>query len=155
MKFPTIQSVPITDVISKYGAQFFYGAFTRFVVLWCNGPMTRSHLEQQILDVHIPFINISVYHHIWYKDRNSANLSSVDSIHIQPPRKNKKGQMLRGWFDTGLVRSGEVSSTGIQGTLDHQLRVELCAEYTLSSLPCRPSPCHIQYHTNCSPTFVR
>ena len=123
-KFPTIQSVSITDVISNYGAQFFYGAFARFVVLWRNGPMTRAHLEQQILDVHIPFINISVYHHIWYKDRNT-DLSSVDSIHIQPHRKNKKGQMLQGRFDTGLVRSGEVNSTGIQGTLVHQLRMEL------------------------------
>ena len=123
-KFPTIQSVSITDVVSNYGAQFFYGAFSRFVVLWRHGPMTRAHLEQRILDLHILFVNMSVYHHIWYKDRNS-DLSSVDSIHIQPHRRDKKGQMIQGRFDTGLVRSGDVDSTGIQGTHVHQLPTEL------------------------------
>ncbi|KAF8694532.1 hypothetical protein AX14_002015 [Amanita brunnescens Koide BX004] len=80
-RFPTIQSVSIADVITNYGAEFFYAVFARFVVLWRNGQITRACLEQEILDVHIPFISISAHHHIRYRD-NNCDLTTVDSIHI-------------------------------------------------------------------------
>ena len=119
-RFPTIQSVSIEDVTRNYGAEFFYAAFARFVVLWKHGRMTRARLEQEILDVHIPFIKISVHHHIRYIDKN-RDLTTIDSIHLRPHQKDKKGRIVPGWFDTGLVHSGKSSTTGIQGMPVHQL----------------------------------
>ena len=40
-KHPAIQSVPINQLVLKYGATFFRGAFARFVVLRQNPQMTR------------------------------------------------------------------------------------------------------------------
>jgi hypothetical protein len=120
-KFPSVQSVPIEDVIANYGAQTFYAAFARFVLVWrSNGQIPRHRLEQEILDVHIPFINVSVYHRIRYKEQNS-DLPSVDSIHIRPHGKDKKGRVVQGRFDTGLIHSGEANNMAIQGMLIQQL----------------------------------
>lgn len=63
-KHPAIQSVPIEQLVLKYGTKFFRSAFARFVILWRNPQITRARLERDILDVHIPFINVSVYHRI-------------------------------------------------------------------------------------------
>jgi hypothetical protein len=68
-KHPTVQSVPINQLMSLYGATFFHTAFAWFVILWRNPQTTRACLEQDILDIHIPFINVSVYHRIWFRDK--------------------------------------------------------------------------------------
>lgn len=112
-KHPTVLSVPVDQLESKYGAAFFRDAFARFVILWRNPQTTRARLEQDILDVHIPFINVSVYHRIRFRDKFS-NETTVDAIHAQPPRKDKKGRTIPGRFDTGLVHPGE-GRTGIHG----------------------------------------
>ena len=80
--FPSVQSVSVEDLISNYGATFFHAAFARFVVLWQNPQITRAHLEQDILDVHIPFTRASVYHRIRFVDDNLG--TTVDSIRIRP-----------------------------------------------------------------------
>jgi hypothetical protein len=112
-KHPTVQSVPVDQLVSKYGAVFFRSAFSRFVVLWKDSQTTHARLEQDILDVHIPFINVSVYHCIQFRDK-FCDKTTVDSIHAQPPRKDKKGRTIPGHFDTGLVHLGE-GRMGIHG----------------------------------------
>ncbi|KAF8342437.1 hypothetical protein F5887DRAFT_1283804 [Amanita rubescens] len=123
-KFPNVQTISVEDVITQYGAEFFYGAFARFVVLWRhqqkNQPITHARLEQDILDIHIPFTHISVYHHIRFRE-DTADGPVVDSVHIQPHKKDRKGQMIAGRFDTGLFYSGEVDeAAGLQAYSDVQ-----------------------------------
>ena len=67
-RYPSITSVSINDLKIQYGADFFYAAFARFVVLQQNPQMTHAHLEQESLDVHIPFHSVSVYHYVQYQD---------------------------------------------------------------------------------------
>ena len=119
-KSPNVQTISVEDVISQYGAQFFYGAFARFAVLWQhhqkNQQITHARLEQDILDVHIPFTHISVYHHIRFRE-DSVDGPIVDSVHIRPHKKDRKGQMIAGRFDTVLISSGDVDqAAGLQGT---------------------------------------
>ena len=82
-RFPSVQSVSIEHLVSNYGATFFRAAFARFVVLWRNPQITCTHLEQDILDVHIPFTRASVYHRIRFIDDNLGK-TTVDSIRIRP-----------------------------------------------------------------------
>lgn len=116
-KHPTIQSVPIDQLMSLYGAGFFHGAFTRFVILWQTPQTSRARLEQDILDVHIPFVNVSVYHRIRFRDKLLSE-TTVDSIHAVPSRKDKKGRSIPGRFDTGLVYCGDTGRTGIHGAYE-------------------------------------
>ena len=122
-KHPSVLSVPIEQLVSKYGAKFFCAAFARFVVLWRNPQTTRARLERDILDVHIPFINVSVYNQIRFRDK-SRDVETVDSIHVQPPRTDKRGQPIAGRFDTCLVDCGEGQQTGIHGELSAPLGIQ-------------------------------
>ncbi|KAM6497273.1 hypothetical protein JOM56_007746, partial [Amanita muscaria] len=121
-RYPTIQSVPIDDLVSKYGASFFYDAFARFVVLWRHPQTTRARLEREALDVHIPFRVVSVYHRIRFEDKCQGN-AYADTIHIQPPSTNKKGQLIPGRFDTVLVYRGAENYSGIHAYRVAQVRV--------------------------------
>lgn len=113
VKHPTVQSVPVDQLVSKYGTVFFHSAFSRFVILWQNSQTTRTRLEQDILDVHIPFVNVSVYHCVQFRDK-FCDKTTVDSIHAQPLQKDKKGRTIPGHFNTGLVHLGE-GRMGIHG----------------------------------------
>ena len=114
-RYPSVTSVSINDLKVRYGADFFYAAFARFAILQQNPQMTRACLEQEILDVHMPFDSVSVYHYIRYQDDDGSE-STVDSIRIQPHRKDNKGQRVEGRFDTGLIHTREEGCIGIHGT---------------------------------------
>ena len=141
-KHPAIQSVPIEQLVLKYGAKFFRGAFARFVILWQNPQITRARLERDILDVHIPFINVSVYHRIWFRDK-LLDVETVDSIHAQPPRKDKRGRPIAGRFDTCLVCCGE-GQNGIRGE-SPCIQIQYDTHYitTQSSISCCANSCHL------------
>ena len=141
-KHPAIQSVPIEQLVLKYGAKFFRGAFARFVILWQNPQITRARLERDILDVHIPFINVSVYHRIRFRDK-LLDVETVDSIHAQPPRKDKRGRPIAGRFDTCLVRCGE-GQNGIRGE-SPCIQIQYDTHYitTQSSISCCANSCHL------------
>ena len=114
-KHPTVQSVPINQLMLLYGTTFFCAAFAQFVILWQNPQTTRAHLEQDILDVHIPFINVSVYHQIRFRDEFLSE-TTVDSIQAVPSQKDKKGRTIPGHFDPGLVYCGDGrTQVGIHG----------------------------------------
>ncbi|KIL55290.1 hypothetical protein M378DRAFT_49930, partial [Amanita muscaria Koide BX008] len=119
---PTIQVVSMDDLVLKYGATFFCGAFTRFVVLWRNPQINRTRLEREVLDVHIPFRTVSVYHRIRFEDAHTLE-GFADTIHIQPQYKNTKGQLIPGRFDTALVKYGSEMQGGIHAFRVAQVRV--------------------------------
>ena len=113
-RFPSLYSVSIEDLISKYGATLFRSAIARFATVWRNPQITRLRLEQDIQDVHIPFTTVSVYHRIRYRDK-TFEVPTVDSIQIRPNRMDKKGQTIAGRFDTALVHYGNGERMGIHG----------------------------------------
>ncbi|KAM6489030.1 hypothetical protein JOM56_015520 [Amanita muscaria] len=120
---PTIQVVSLHDLVSKYGASFFCDAFARFVVLWRHPQTTRSRLEREAIDVHIPFRTISVYHRIRFESAHSQGEGFVDAILIRPQYKNMKGHLVPGRFDTALVYCGPETQNGIHGACMIQIRV--------------------------------
>ena len=107
-------SVSINNSKTEYGTDFFCAALARFVILQQNPRMTRARLEQEILDVHLPFNSVSVYHYIRYQDDNGSE-STVDSIRIWLHRKDNKGRTVEGRFDTGLICTGAEDRIGIHG----------------------------------------
>ncbi|KAM6489611.1 hypothetical protein JOM56_014933 [Amanita muscaria] len=145
-RFPTVQAVSIDDVVSKYGATFFYDAFARFVVLCRNPEITRTRLESEALDVHIPFRSVAVYHRIRFKDCQEGAVS--DAIHVQPPYNNKKGQSVPGRFDTALVQCGLENLSGIHAYRVAQVRVVFSigpAAIKLLFRNCETPPRHLAY----------
>jgi len=120
-KWPSAQAVDLDDIISKYGAKFFREALRRYIVLARHsGPLpTRSQLEHQILYVNLPFTTVPVYHRIKFTapgDSTPAKRVTLDSVHVRPERRTKKGSRIPARFDTALLNVGLGGETGIQGT---------------------------------------
>ncbi len=140
-RFPTVQSVSVNEIVSKYGATYFYDAFARFVVLTRDPEITRARLERDILNVHIPFRTVSVYHRIRFEDDDHE---TVDSIHIQPQRTDDKGRIIPGRFDTALVHCGRQNETGIHGAY-MLIPSNSILTFISFSASCSAGPRHIQH----------
>lgn len=96
---------------SNYGASFFRDAMAWFTAQWQNPQLNQMQTERSALNINLLFIHVSTYHHIKFTlgDDNAV----VDNIHIQPSRKDKRGQRVPGWFDTVLV-DVDLEGNGIQ-----------------------------------------
>jgi len=121
-KWPSTRAVDLDDVVSKYGAKFFREALRRYIVLARHtGPLpTRSQLEHQILYVNLPFTTVAVYHRVKFTvpgDSILAKRVTLDSIHVRPERRTKKGSRIPARFDTALLNVGSGGETGAQGIL--------------------------------------
>jgi hypothetical protein len=76
---------------------------------------------QSCYTIYLPFQNLPLYHCIKFVslDHHAVDptqASVVDSIHIDPPRKNKYGKAIPGCFDTILVNCTQGEAAGVQGT---------------------------------------
>lgn len=119
-KWPTARAVDLDDIVSKYGAKFFREALRRYIVLaqHSGSQLTRSQLERQILYVNIPFTTVPVYHRLKFTapgDTTLAKRVTLDSIHVQPERRTKKGSKILSRFDTVLLNIGSSEKTGVHG----------------------------------------
>ena len=119
-KWPTARAVDLDDIVSKYGAKFFREALRRYIVLaqHSGSQLTRSQLEHQILYVNIPFTTVPVYHRLKFTapgDTTLAKRVTLDSIHVQPERRTKKGSKILSRFDTVLLNIGSSEKTGVHG----------------------------------------
>jgi hypothetical protein len=123
---PTTYAVSIDSLASDYGATFFRDAFARYIVGCRNPGFNRSRVERESLNVNIPFISVSVYHRV--KFVNAGDNEIVDTIHVEPRKKNARGQDYPGRFDTVLVRVGD--STG-RGKLIHGTEYTACTLFLL------------------------
>jgi hypothetical protein len=112
-RHPSMRGVSIDSLVSDYGASYFRDAFARYVVGWRNPHLNRTQIEHESLNIHIPFINVSVYHRI--KFTNAGADETVDSIHMQPPRKGARRQEILGCFDVALVRVDDSADRTIHG----------------------------------------
>jgi len=119
-KWPSARAVDLDDVVSKYGARFFREALRRYIILVRHSgpPLTRRQLEHQILYVNLPFATVPVYHKLKFTalgDSTLAKRVTLDSIHVRPERKTRKGKKIPARFDTVLLNIGSGGQTGVQG----------------------------------------
>ncbi|TFK58772.1 hypothetical protein BDN72DRAFT_727464, partial [Pluteus cervinus] len=125
-KNPTIYSVGLDRLESKYGATHFLAALSRYVILQNNPNITRMQLEEQINYLRFPKVKFPVWQRIKFleKDILSEQLHTVDSIHVRPPRADKRGRNIPARFDTVLVRiNPDNSSNNIQDYRVGQIHV--------------------------------
>lgn len=109
-KHPTMRAVSVDKLISTYGATFIRDALARFAAQWRNPQLNRPQVERQAAHINLPFVYVSTYHRIKFTLENGN--ATVDSIHVRPARKDKKGQNIPGRFDTVLVRIGAAEMEG-------------------------------------------
>jgi len=120
-KVPTQRGVTISCLKTDYGATHFEAALTRWVAQYQNPHFTtKRQVQDATSNIHIPFNTVSVFNRIKFVSRDPFNLNpfaetTVDSIHVEPPKLDKTGNTIPGRFDTVLVNGDNGGRTGIKG----------------------------------------
>ena len=116
----TVHGVSLADVNSLYGASQFEAALSRFVIHFQSPQLTRRQVEHQASKLHIPFQKLSIFHRIKYISQDPFSIDPladivVDSIHCEPARHDKYGNIIPGRFDTAVINHKDGGNTGVKG----------------------------------------
>ncbi|KAH7926058.1 hypothetical protein BV22DRAFT_1104530 [Leucogyrophana mollusca] len=126
-KHPSSKGVTFEKVIRDYGAAFFTEALARYVILVTQPELPRAQFERAAASVILPFRSVWVYHKIKFHAINSLGHTdpsvTVDSVHVQPERKDRRRRVVPARFDTVLVNGGEGGITGVEGFRVGQVRI--------------------------------
>ncbi|KAJ7856057.1 hypothetical protein B0H14DRAFT_3085330 [Mycena olivaceomarginata] len=119
-KHPTLKSVRMSRLVTDYGATLFRDALARYVVHLNNPDLSPLQVEQNSQDLSFAFNSVPVYHRIKFTTRDPYSVpggpdSVVDSIHVQPCKTLKNGEVFPARFDTALVNGGNGQITGVAG----------------------------------------
>ncbi|KAF8326774.1 hypothetical protein F5887DRAFT_899535 [Amanita rubescens] len=134
-RHPSARHVSIEDLETLYGATNFRNTFARFVIQKRYPAVRPAQLEREAPCIHLPFTTVSVFHRIKYRQVDQEQESSIaDAIHIQPRRRNKKGHIIKGRFDTALVHNGGRDQMGIRALRVAQIRAVFSISRTAMNL---------------------
>ncbi|KAK7013921.1 hypothetical protein R3P38DRAFT_2546004, partial [Favolaschia claudopus] len=120
-KNPTEKAVHIQRLISDYGATSFRDALACFAVRFNNPTWSRAQIEAEASSTPLNFSSkVPVYHRIKYIAEDPYKAGGpedavVDSIHVQPQKTLRNGNVLPGRFDTAMINDGTGELTGISG----------------------------------------
>ncbi|KAJ7342729.1 hypothetical protein DFH08DRAFT_1011044 [Mycena albidolilacea] len=117
-KNPTLKAVRLTHLVTEYGAKFFHDALARYVVQLNYPTLSRAQVETRSQDLSFSFNSVPVFHRIKFTTEDPYTArgpedSIVDSIHVQPLKTLKNGELLPARFDTGLINDGTGGMAGI------------------------------------------
>ena len=116
-KHPSVWAVPLDVLVTKYGATHFRTALARFIALSNDPDLTRGRLERKLWGIWMPFTKVSVWHRIKFMriDPSTLTVSTSDSIHCRPERKDSHGKPILSRFDTALINDGTGEDIGLGG----------------------------------------
>jgi hypothetical protein len=126
-KNPSLKAVRLTRLAADYGAKFFRDALARYVTHLNYPTLSRSQIETRSQDLAFSFNSIPVFHRIKFTTEDPYTArgpedSVVDSIHVQPQRTLKSGELLPARFDTALINDGTGGMSGVAGMFFHTCR---------------------------------
>ncbi|KAG1725401.1 hypothetical protein EDD22DRAFT_853686 [Suillus occidentalis] len=114
---PTLHRSP--GSYRDYGTTFFTAALAHYVVGRNQPGLSAVQLEREAAHIILPFDTVATFHRIKFHaiDARGFRDSSVtvDSVHSQPLRKDKRGHTIPACFDTVLVNEGDGGITGVDG----------------------------------------
>ncbi|KAG1874431.1 hypothetical protein F4604DRAFT_1880886 [Suillus subluteus] len=152
-KHPTVKRVPLDLIMQDYGATFFTAALARYVVGRNQPGLSAAQLEREAAHIILPFDAVATFHRIKFHAIDARGFrdssSTVDSVHSQPSRKDKRGHTIPARFDTVLVNEGDGGITGMNGYRVAQVRVVFTLTSKAMDLlfpagPVKP-PAHLAY----------
>ena len=91
-----------------------------FVIHFQYPQLPRHQVEHQASKSHIPFQKLLIFHCIKYVSQDPFSINPhadivVDSIHCEPARHDKYGNIIPGRFDTTIINHKDSGKTGVKG----------------------------------------
>ncbi|KAF9032528.1 hypothetical protein BDZ89DRAFT_1100996 [Hymenopellis radicata] len=127
-KHPSVRKVPLEKLQDVHGATFFLPALARFTAQLRDPSLSGQRLEDAAHDVDLSSVTrVATYHRVKYSrvDPLRRDSTIVDSLHIQPARRDKRRRLIPGRFDTALVQASLNASLadGLKGYRIAQVRL--------------------------------
>ncbi|KAI0323362.1 hypothetical protein GY45DRAFT_1264699, partial [Cubamyces sp. BRFM 1775] len=120
-RHPSVRTLNFDRAMQAYGATQLFEALARFIVQYQNPHLTAAEVRREATSIYLPFQTLSVYHRIKFVLEDAQQLGIMedtrDSAHARPQRRDKRGRVVPGRFDTVLINeNGGGGPTGVQGT---------------------------------------
>ncbi|KAJ7804028.1 hypothetical protein B0H14DRAFT_3113367 [Mycena olivaceomarginata] len=127
-KNPTLKAERLTRLVTDYGAKFFRDALARYVTKLNYPTLSQAQVEARSQDLSFSFNSVPVFHRIKFTTEDPYTArgpedSIIDSIHVQPSKTLKNGELLPARFDTALINDGTGGMTGVSGYRVVQIHV--------------------------------
>jgi hypothetical protein len=127
-RHPSKKHVPFHTLIHAYGATNFQDELAQFIVRLKNPRLRGAQLQQEMTNVRFSFNAVPVFHKIKFTSYDpyvvgGPKESVVDSIHVQPARKDKRNRDVPARFDTAVINDGTGGETGVAGKLIFLYRI--------------------------------
>ncbi|KAJ7868024.1 hypothetical protein B0H14DRAFT_3586641 [Mycena olivaceomarginata] len=119
-KNPTLKAERLTHLVTDYGAKFFRDALARYITKLNYPTLSQAQVEARSQDLSFSFNSVPVFHRIKFTTEDPYTArgpedSIIDSIHVQPSKTLKNGELLSARFDTALINDGTGGMTGVSG----------------------------------------
>ncbi|KAG1866365.1 hypothetical protein C8R48DRAFT_772465 [Suillus tomentosus] len=125
-KHPSARCMSFDTLANEYGAPYFQAALARFIAEVNQPVLTVRQLEDAACGMIIPFRAVAMFHKVRYNtvhDDSIPNTVMVDSIHVQPQRRDCHKCHVPARFDTVLVNMGHGGRLGVEGYRVAQVQV--------------------------------
>ena len=117
---PSAKAVTFHRLEVEYGAKDFEERLSQFVIKQNNPAASLAQVENLANDLALGFAKVPVYHKakFWETDfpRYRHASDEYDVIHATPAHRDKRGNVVSGRFDTGLVNLRSGGAIGVKGT---------------------------------------
>ena len=113
---PTVKAVLFSDIVGKYGAQYFQDALADFVAHLNHPNASKRELKAHAANTLLPFRSVAVFHKIKFTSKCNADTSdTVDAIYVRPELHDPHGRIIPARFDTALVHGQQDIVNGKDG----------------------------------------
>jgi hypothetical protein len=111
---PTLKAVSFNNLANKYNAVDFQDALADFVAGINHPQASATALLALAEDTLLPFRTVPVFHKIKFVSTDTSDV--IDTVHVRPDQRDKRGRLIPPRFDTVLVRGGpQVGAHGRKG----------------------------------------
>ncbi|KAI0043223.1 hypothetical protein FA95DRAFT_1498903 [Auriscalpium vulgare] len=126
-KHPSRKAVSFDDLANEYGAEDFADALADFIVNHNEPGLPAATARHRANNKLITTRVVGVFHKVkfWNHDalQRIDGADSDDAIHVRPERKDKRGRIVPGRFDTAFVKTGSSGQGGVKDLRIAQVRV--------------------------------
>jgi hypothetical protein len=122
-RHPSKKHVRFDTLVNAYGATNFQDELARFIVGLKKPHLRGAQVRREMSNIRFSFNAVPVFHKIKFTSYDpygvgGPKVSVVDSIHVQPVRKDKRNRDVPARFDTAVINDGTGRETGIEGNLN-------------------------------------
>ncbi|KAI0652810.1 hypothetical protein C8Q70DRAFT_1048780 [Cubamyces menziesii] len=151
-RHPSVRTLSFDRAMQAYGASQLCEALARFIVQYRDPHLTAAEVRREATALYLPFRTLSVFHRMKFILEDAQQLGIMedthDTAHARPERKDKRGRVVPGRFDTVLINeNGAGGPTGIEGYRVGRIRLlfQLPKRTAEHLFPGQITPGHLAY----------